>query len=146
MKVFNPTVKEFNPENLRGTKPYPMRPVEERIIYISTHFLVMDACTTPGFGWTRRGKKIALIEPVNVLFPPKRIDKRLKSIKQIIAIRLIYDQNHKKAYFVTRQYIKELVELATKCEQLWPCHFLLKGVDYAEPPAHLLNPCSSTEE
>jgi hypothetical protein len=117
--------------NSRLTKPRPtpMRPLDQRLLYETQHFLIMEGATTAA-GWSRRGKKLALIEKACSSTQPTRIDARLKSIRQIIAIREIFNMNHAKACHIHTRYWKELMALIEKCEQLYPCHFLIKGVNY----------------
>jgi len=122
-----------------ASRPNSMRPVSERILYSTKHFHIYTANTTPAFGWSRRGCRFALIEPVDPAHLPTRIDPRLKSIKQIIAVREVFNRNSLKGYYITRRYVDELIALLNKCERLWPCHFLIKGVTYRDPPAHLLD-------
>ena len=106
----------------------PMRPIAERTVWESAHFVIMVAVTTA------KGSCIALIEKAGTA-PITRIDKRLKSIKQIIAIRFIRNQRHRVSGFIQKRNWKQLRELGRKCEELWPCHFLLKEVAYIPPKA-----------
>ena len=42
--------------------------------------------------------------------------------------------------------MKEAEAMRLRLMHLWPCTFLVKGYAWRETPAHLLDPCSSTEE
>ena len=123
------TKAEFNSLTGKGV-PRPMRPIDERIHHETPHFLIMEGNTTPMHGWSRRGKKLALIEKACSSTQPTRIDPRLKSIRQVIAVREIFNMNHAKACFIHSRYMQELRALIDKCERLYPCHFLIKGVSY----------------
>ena len=119
---------EFN-ARLTRPRPTPMRPVSERLHHETKHFVIMEGKTT-AVGWSRRGRKLALIEKACSSIQPTRIDARLKSIRQIIAVREVFDLNHAKAWYITARHCRELVALLAKCERLYPCHFLIKGVSY----------------
>jgi len=118
-------------------RPTPMRPVTDRVHFASPHFVIMEAITTAQ-GWKRRGKKLALIEMANGA-PPTRIDPRLKSIRQIIAVREVFNLNHPKGGFIHIRYFRELMALLEKCESVYPLHFILKGVAYQPSKAALLD-------
>jgi hypothetical protein len=111
----------------------PMRPIADRVRAGGNRFVIMEANTTPATGFKRRGKLLALIELAEPAVLPTRIDKRLKSIRQIIAVREVFNLNHAKGFFIFRRYMNELHELLDKCERLWPCHFMIKGIDYVPP-------------
>ena len=114
------------------TVPTPMRPVSERILYSTTHFVMMEANTT-ACSWRRRGKKLALIELAVADKHPTRIDPRLKSIRQIIVVREAINLRNDRAANMYKRWWQELRDLADKCERLYPCHFLIKGVGYERP-------------
>ena len=118
----------FRSADFKPGRPTPMRPVDDRIHQQSPHFVIMEACTTAG-NWSRRGKRLALIEKASSS-NPTRIDKRLKAIRQIIAVREVINMNHAKACHIYNRYMRELMDLQQKCERLYPCHFIIKGVSY----------------
>lgn len=123
--------REKNPKS-----PCPMRPIQDRTCWESAHFVIMTAKTTAAH-WgkgekPRVGSCLALIEKAGAE-RVTRIDKRLKSVKQIIAIRFVRNHNHRVSGFIQKRNWKQLHELGRKCEELWPCHFLLKEVNYVPP-------------
>lgn len=106
----------------------PMRPINERIVLETDHFVVMFAVVNK---WG--GRKVALIEKACSSTKVTRIDKRLKSIKRIIKEHRVRNINHHSGK-ISRMYYRltgELIDLQQKCERMYPCHFLVKGVDYA---------------
>lgn len=121
----------------RKKKPVPMRPINQRVIRRSRHFVIMTANTTPWMGWNRRGMRYALIELSDPLITPTRIDRRLKAIRRLLAVRTVYNLNRVEGQMIQKRYWRELEALHTKCERLYPCHFLVKGINYDPPKTYL---------
>lgn len=105
--------------------PIPMRPIYDRTIEETEHFVVMYACTNK-YG----GRKVALIERACSSIKVTRIDQRLKTIKRIIRINQV-PNNHLNWRRAFNRMTTEQLELMLKCEHMYPCHFLVRGVSYA---------------
>ena len=106
-------------------RPTPMRPIGQRIIATTDHFVIMVAVTSR---WG--GKRVALIEKACSSTPVTRIDPRLKSIKRIIRMNSVRNSSTLIGCRMLRRFLFEQQELMWKCERLYPCHFLVKGVTF----------------